>query len=172
MAKNEWFRVGVIATTHGLGGEVKAYPTTEDPDRFGKGLSLRMVTGKTERMVTVERARFFKNMVIVKFREFSSIEEVEKLRQAELYVSREDALPLEEGQYYLADLMDMQVTDEEGAVLGTLTDVIETGANDVYVVSREGRKDLLIPNIPSCIREVDIENGRMKVHLLPGLEDL
>ena len=87
-------------------------------------------------------------------------------------VSREDALPLEEGQYYLADLMDMQVTDEEGAVLGTLTDVIETGANDVYVVSREGKKDLLIPNIPACIREVDIENGRMKVHLLPGLEDL
>ena len=111
-------------------------------------------------------------MVIVKFREFSSIEEVERLRQAELYVSREDAIPLEEGEYYLADLIGMEVCDEDGTVLGTLTDVIETGANDVYVVTRENKKELLIPNIPSCILEVDIDSGRMKVHLLPGLEDL
>ena len=108
-------------------------------------------------------------MVILKFREFDSINEVEKYRGCELYVSREQAVPLEENEYYIADLLGMSVYTEAGELLGNLRDVIETGANDVYCVNTEKYGEVLIPAIRQCILQVDVEAGRMTVHLLPGL---
>lgn len=169
------FRVGVIAATHGLKGEVKVYPTTEDPRRF---LDLEDVLlgddegDKPLLPVTVSGVRFFKHLVIVKFKEYNSINEVAPFKGQDLYVTRENAIPLEEGEFYIKDLYGMKVISDDGAELGELVDVLETGANDVYVVRKKGKKDLLIPAIPDCILNIDFESRVMKVFLLPGLLDL
>lgn len=168
----QFLRVGVITTTHGLKGEVKVYPTTDDPERFLELDEVILRSGKAERVLHIENVRFFKNLVIVKFKELGRLEDVENLRQAELYVSRENAVPLEDGEYYIGDLIGMQVETDEGEVLGELTDVIETGANDVYEVSTKKYGNVLIPAIEQCIMNVDIETGKMLVHLLPGLIDI
>lgn len=167
------FRVGVITTTHGLKGEVKVFPTTEDPKRF---LDLKEViadNGKSQMTLIISSVRFFKHLVILGFEGYDSIDDVTPLKKWELYVSRENAIPLEEGEYYVADLIGLEVYSDDGRLLGKLRDVIETGANDVYSVHRgEGMKDLLIPVIDECILDVDVEGGTVKVHLLPGLEEL
>ncbi len=167
----KFLRVGVITTTHGLKGEVKVYPTTDSPERFCDLDEVLLRAGKSEMMLHVEDVRFFKNLVIVKFKEFNRIEDVENLRQAELYVSRENAVPLEEGEYYIGDLIGMEVYKDDGELLGILDDVIETGANDVYSVNSKKYGNVLIPAIEYCIMNVNIETGKMTVRLLPGLID-
>ncbi len=167
----QFLRVGVITTTHGLKGEVKVYPTTDSPERFLDLDEVVLRAKGLERVLHVKHVRFSKNLVIVKFAEFDKIEDVEGLRQAELYVSRENAVPLEEGEYYIGDLIGMRVFTDEGEELGILNDVIKTGANDVYSVESKKHGNILIPVIEQCIMGVDIETGVMRVHLLPGLID-
>lgn len=162
-------RVGVITTTHGLKGEVKVYPTTDDPERFLDLEKVVLKTGKVEQTLFIAGVRFAKNMVLLKFKGLDRIEDVEKFRQAELYVTREDAVALEEGEYYIGDLIDMEVYTVEGELLGILTDVMETGANDVYVVNSKKYGEILIPVIEQCIINVDIIHSKMTVDLLPGL---
>ena len=164
------FRIGVITATHGLRGEVKVFPTTEDPGRYKKLEKTIAVGGAGETVLFVEQARFFRQYVIVKFKGIDRIEEAEPLVRRELYVTREDAIPLEEGEYYVADLIGLTVVTEDGEKLGILEDVLRTGANDVYVVS-DGKREILIPVIPQCILNVDLEEGMVKVHLLKGLVD-
>ena len=168
----QFFRVGVITTTHGIRGEVKVFPTTDDAARFHKGLELILDNGKMRRELTVESVKFFKQMVILKFRGLDSINDVEQFRQCDLFVSRENAVPLKEGEYYLADLLDMKVCEEDGNELGVIIDILETGANSVYVVKTQSGEELLLPNIPDCIRRVDVEQAVMTVHVLEGLRDL
>lgn len=168
----QFFRVGVITSTHGIRGQVKVFPTTDDVSRFKKGMEVILETKNARQTLVVEQVKFFKQMVILKFQGIDSINDVEQYRQCDLLVTREHAVPLEEGQYYLADLLDMEVYEDTGDRLGTLTDVLETGANSVYVVSDSTGKELLIPNIPDCIKAVDVEQGIMTVHLLEGLRDL
>lgn len=165
------FQVGVVTSTHGLKGEVKVFPTTEDPSRFKKLKQVILDTGRERLELEVASARFFKNMVIVKFKGIDDINDVEKYRKATLWVTRENAIPLEEDEWYVADLIGMKVTSDEGEDLGTLTDVMQTGANDVYVVTKKGQ-EILIPSIRQCILEVNVEEGTMLVHLLPGLRDM
>ena len=162
------FRIGVITLTHGLLGEVKVFPTTEDPGRF---LDLEEVIVKKDRRETVlkiRKVRFFKQFVMLSFEGLDRIEDAEPYVKGELYVTRENAIPLEEGEYYIADLYGMKVISDEGEDLGILDDVMETGANDVYIVKKNG-EELLLPAIPECIRKVDPENGTMIVHLMKGL---
>ncbi len=163
------FQVGVITSTHGIAGEVKVYPTTDDVRRFKKLKQVILDTGKEERELTVAQARFSKDRVILKFQEFSDINEVEPLRGGHLYVTRENALPLGEGEYYIADLIGMSVVSTEGEELGTLAEVMPTGANDVYIVARPDGEELLLPAIRDCVREVDQERGLITVYLMPGL---
>lgn len=166
------FRVGCVATTHGVHGEVKVYPTTEEPQRFKKykDILLRDPQGRREdRRMHIESVKFFKQMVIVKFRECETMEDAEKLRGAELYVPREKAVPLKENEYYISDLIGLQVDSDEGVCLGVLDDVIQTGANDVYVVKQEDGKEILLPAIKECIKNVDVKERQMTVHLMPGL---
>lgn len=166
------FRVGVIAGTHGLKGEVKVFPTTDDPERFLDLEEIILSTGREERRLKIRSVKFFKKFVILGFEGLARIEDVERLRGAELLIDRKDAMELAEGEYFIPDLLGLRVVTEEGRELGTIADVIETGANNVYDVQEESGKRILIPAIPQCIRDVDLENGVMTVWLMPGLEDL
>ena len=164
-------QVGAITSTHGVRGEVKVFPTTDDPARFKKLKKVILNDGRQQLEMEIASVKFFKNMVILKFKGIDDINDVEKYRKATLWVTREDAVPLEEDEYYIADLIGMNVVSDEGEQLGRITDVLQTGANDVYVISRPDTPDLLVPAIRDCIKTVDLEEGRMVIHLLPGLRD-
>lgn len=163
------FQVGAVTGTHGLRGEVKVFPTTDDPSRYERLKEVIVDTGKEQQTLKIRHVKFFKQMVIVKFAGLNDINEAEKYKGARLYVTRENALELAEDEYYFADLAGLRVETEEGEVLGTVKDILQTGANDVYVVGREKKKDLLLPAIKDCVKQIDLEGGRMVIHLLPGL---
>lgn len=164
-----YLRVGVIASTHGLKGEVKVFPTTDDPKRFQKLQEVLLDTGNEYKPLKVAGVKFFKNQVILKFQEFQDINEVQQYKGRDLLVTRDQAVPLAENENFITDLIDLEVCTDEGQRLGVLTDVLQTGANDVYVVETEEGKEILLPAIPSCILSVDVEEGRMTVHILEGL---
>lgn len=166
------FRIGEIANTHGIRGEVKVYPTTDDVARFKKLKKCILETKQGEMLLHVESCKFFKQFAILKFKEFNNINEVEQYKHCGLYVEREDAVKCEEDEYYIADLVGCTVYNEDDSELGDLIDVIQTGANDVYVVRMESGKELMIPAIKECILSVAITERRVKVHLLKGLLDL
>ena len=163
------FQVGAIASVHGIKGEVKVFPTTDEPTKFKKLKSVILKTEKEEREIALQSVRFFKNMVIVKFQGIESPEDAQKYRGATLWIAREQAVPLRENEYYRADLIGLTVVTEDGEELGILTDVLETGANDVYEVTLSDKKTALFPAIRDCIREVDVEKGYIKVHVMEGL---
>lgn len=169
----DFFRVGVIANTHGVKGEVKVFPTTDAPERFKK-LKKVILDAKREKIdLEIQSVRFFKNLVIVKFKGIDNINDIEKYKGCDLLVTRDNATPLNEGEYYIADLIDMKVVDEEGNELGVLFDVMQTGANDVFVVKlNDSEKELLLPNIPSCVLDVDMDERMVRVHVLDGLMDI
>ena len=135
------FQVGVISSTHGIGGEVKVFPTTDDAARFKKLKEVILDTGKERLTLHIVQVRFFKQMVILKFREFQNINEVERFRGKSLYVSRKNAVKLQKDEYFIADIIGIRVYTEEGEDLGVLSDVIQTGANDVYTVKKEGERE-------------------------------
>lgn len=168
----EFLRVGVISSTHGIRGEVKVYPTTDDVQRFQALKQVVLDTGKEQIQLEVEGVKFFKQFAILKFKGMDRIEEIEPYLGKDLLVAREDAVPLEEGEYFIADLIGLRVVSEQGEELGRLTDVLQTGANDVYIVERKDAKELLIPAIRECILKVDFIEGEMMVHLLDGLLEL
>ncbi|WP_321003802.1 ribosome maturation factor RimM [Eisenbergiella porci] len=165
-------QVGIITATHGLKGEVKVYPTTDDPGRFRRLKKVILDNGKVSVDLEIESVKYFKQFVILKFKGLDDIEQVEKYRKASLYVTRDNAVRLKKDEFFIADLIDMKVVNEDGSPLGTLRDVITTGANDVYEVALDEGGTVLIPAIKECILEVDVENAVMRVHLLEGLLDL
>ena len=166
------FEVGIITSTHGVRGEVKVYPTTDDPRRFRRLKEVVLDTGKEKMNLEIEGVKFFKQFVILKFKGLDNINDIEKYRQKSLYVTRKNAVRLQRDEYFIADLIGLKVQDEDGKELGTVKDVIETGANDVYEVEMADGKSLLLPAIKQCILNVDVENGTMQVHVLEGLLDL
>ena len=166
------FQVVVITSTHGVRGEVKVFPTTDDPARFKKLKQVILDTGKEDMELEITGVKFFKNMVILKFKGIDDMDTANKYRQKSLYVTRENAVKLEKNEYFIADLIGLAVSSEEGEDLGFINDVLQTGANDVYVIKKTGEEDLLLPAIKDCVKEVDIEGGKMVVHVLPGLRDL
>lgn len=166
---NNILQVGAVTSTHGLTGEVKVFPTTDDPKRFKKLKQVLLDTGKDMLPLEVEHVKFFKNMVILKFKGYDRIEDIMGFKGKNLYVTRENAVRLKKDEYFIADLIGMKVYTEGEAYLGELTEVITTGANDVYTVHMENGKDVLIPAIGQCILNVDVEHETMQVHLLEGL---
>ncbi len=163
------FRIGVISSTHGIAGEVKVYPTTDDIRRFKKLKHVILDTGRGEMELQVEQVRFFKQMVILKFKEFQNINEVEQFKGKDLYVTRENAVRLDSDEYYISDLIGMRVVSTDGDELGTVKDVMRTGANDVYLVQTPEEEELLLPAIRDCIRTIDMDEGIITVYLMPGL---
>ena len=168
----DMLRVGVISSTHGVRGEVKVFPTTDDPARFEDLETVFLDTGREKLKLEISGVKFFKNMVILKFKGYDNINDIEKYKGRDLYITRDQAVELEEDEYFIADLIGMSVVAEDGTVLGTLADVMPTGANDVYVVRTENGKELLIPAIKECILNVDVEERAMRIHVMDGLLDL
>lgn len=163
------FQVGVITSPHGVAGEVKVFPTTDDPKRFRRLREVILVTGKTEQVVEIENVKFLKQMVILKLKGYHNKNEVEHLRQCSLYVLRENAVRLRKDEYFIADLMGLKILDEEDQEIGILEEVLSTGANDVYQIKLKDGRELLLPAIKECVLAVDIQAGTMKIHILEGL---
>lgn len=164
-------QVGIISSTHGVRGEVKVFPTTDDVKRFGKLKEVILDTGHEELTLKIEGVKYFKQFAILKFEGIDNINDIEKYKGKSLYVTRENAVRLRRDEYFITDLIGLLVQDEDGKEIGTLTDVMETGANDVYVISMTDKRELLLPAIKECILQVDLENGFMKIHILSGLLD-
>lgn len=165
-------RIGVITTTHGIRGEVKVFPTTDDARRFDDCDEVILVTKREQIPLHVERVKYFKNIVILKFKEFDDINQVEQFRKCDLMVTRENAVPLEEGEYFICDIIGAEVVEESGEPIGTIKDVMETGANNVFVIEMPEGREVLFPSIPQCIKQVDVENKKVVAHIMPGLLDL
>ncbi len=169
MNKDDMFRVGVIASTHGVRGEVKVFPTTDDPKRYNKLKRVYMDSKEGLIELHVSGVKYFKKFVIVKFKEYNNINEIEKYKGLDLLIKRKDAVPLEKGEYYIKDLLGLEVESEQGSILGEIIDVLQTGANDVYVVKDKNDKEILLPVIEECIKKVDLENKKVIVHIMEGL---
>ncbi len=165
----EELQVGVITQTHGIRGEVKVFPTTDDVNRFKKLKEVILDSGKERLKLTIEGVKFFKQFVILKFKGYDSINDIEKYKNARLLVPREKAVRLKKNEYFIADLIGMKVVTEDGAAFGMLKDVLETGANDVYVIAMEDGKEVLLPAIKECILQVNMEEAVMTIHLMDGL---
>ena len=164
-------RVGVISSTHGVKGEVKVFPTTDDPARFKSLKKVMLDTGREHMDLEIQGVKFFKNMVILKFKGFDSIDEIEKYKGKDLLIWRDQAVKLGPDENFIIDLIGLRVVTEDGAEFGTLTDVIKTGANDVYEVRTGEGKDVLLPAIKDCVLGVDLEEGIITVHIMDGLLD-
>lgn len=164
-------QVGVISSMHGVRGEVKVFPTTDEAARFKKLKNVILDTGKEQIPLEIEGVKFFKQFAILKFKGIDNINDIEKYKGKPLLVERKDAVKLKRDEYFIADMIGMEVFTEDENKLGTLKNVIETGANDVYEVELLDGGEVLIPAIKQCILDVDIENQKMSVHLLDGLLD-
>ena len=151
----QFLQVGAITSTHGIRGEVKVFPTTDDPARFKKLKKVILDTGKRQIDMEIQSVRFFKQFVIVKFKGIDNINDVEQYKGSSLFVSRENAVSLEENEYYIADLIGMEVFTEEGH-FGIVKDVMETGANEVYIIDSDVHGEVLVPAIKQCIENVDV----------------
>ena len=165
----DFLQVGVITTTHGLRGEVKVFPTTDDVNRFNDLKEVYLETENGSVKLEVEGCKFFKQFVILKFKGIDDINDVEKYKKCPIMVTREDAVPLEEDEYFIPDLIGLKIITETGIEVGTLKDVIATGANDVYSVELPDGGEILLPAIKECIMDVDMEAGEMIVNLMKGL---
>ena len=167
------FTVGKIVNTHGIKGELKIVPTTDDPKRFKK-LKEVYVERKELKKYNIEAVRFHKDFVLLKLEGVDDMTAAELFKGSVVKIDRKDSLPLKKDEYYISDLYDLEVyTEEDARYLGIIVDIIYTGSNDVYVVKNETtQKELLLPAIKQVIKEVDVAARKMTVHLLEGLEDL
>lgn len=155
----KFFQVGIITSPHGVHGEVKVYPTTDDVKRFKRLKEVILDTGKERLDLEIESVKFVKQFAVLKFRGYDNMDEVEKFRRKSLFVPRENAVRLGKDEYFIADLMGLKVLDEKEQEIGVLREVIETGANDVYAIDLMDGRELLLPAIKQCILAVDVEAG-------------
>lgn len=164
-------QVGVISSTHGIRGEVKVFPTTDDVKRFKKLKNVILDTGKQQLSLEVEGVKFFKQFAILKFKGIDNINDIEMYKGKSLLVTREHAVKLQRDEYFITDMIGMEVYLEDETLFGILEDVLQTGANDVYEIKTEVHGVVLVPAIKDCILLVDIEHRKMVIHLLDGLLD-
>ncbi len=170
--RQELLRVGTIASTHGIRGEVKVFPTTDDMNRFKTLKHCILDTGREKLPLEVEGVKFFKQFAILKFKGYDNINDIEKYRGRDLLVTRDQAVALEEDENFVADLIGLKVITDEGQDFGTVKDIMATAANDVYVIDGNDGKEYLFPSIKQCILQVNIPEGYVRVHIMKGLLDL
>ena len=169
--ETDLLQVGAITRVHGVHGEVKVFPMTDDNRRFKKLKRTFVDTGKGLVELECESAKFFKQFVILKFKGYDTIESIEKYCGKGIFVTREDAVQPGKDEYFIADLIDMNAVDEENHLQGVIKDVLSTGANDVYEIELDDGRQLLLPAIKECILDVDVKGRLMKIHVLDGLLD-
>lgn len=167
----DYFNIGKIINTHGIKGAVKIIPLTDEPKRFELLEYVYIDHKRKLQKYTIEDIKYFKNLVIIKFKELEDMTSAEALKESIIKIPREWALPLEDDEYYISDLIGIEVSTDNGEDLGSIKDVIRTGSNDVYVIEAEDKKEILIPALKQCIKKVDMENRTMIVSLLEGLID-
>ena len=173
----QFLRIGVITRPHGVHGEVKVYPTTDYPERFEEVSRIVLKTARGDVTTGIDSVKYFNGLAIVKFSCLNTPEEAREYNGCDVMISREQAQPLEDGEYYIADLIGCKVIADSlsgelaGRELGMVRDVLQTGANDVYVVQTPSGEELLFPVIPDCIKNVDIEQNVITVHIMKGLLD-
>ena len=161
--------IGQIVNTFGIKGMVKVKPFTDDIRRFDELKTVYVEKNSHQTEYEIEEVKYHKDMVLIKFKGIDKVEQAEMLRNSYLTVSRDSVEKLEEGRYYIVDLLGLEVYTDEQILLGTLEDIFNTGSNDIYVVKDKQGKQILLPAIQDVIKQIDIENKKIIVHLLPGL---
>ncbi len=167
--KEEYITIGEIVNTQGHKGEVRILPLTDFPERFAALRAVNVLLNDRREVYHIESVRRHKQFVVIKFAEVPDMNAAEKLKGALLQITREQLWPLQEGEYYIFDIVGLEVYDGQGTKLGRVRDVLRTGANDVYVVQPENGKEILIPALKKVVKEIDIDNNRMVVELPEGL---
>ena len=164
------FRIGVVTKTHGLKGEVAVFPTSDDLDRYSYLEKCYIKNGNSYREVTCNSCKYMKNTVVLGFDEISTIEEAEKIIKAEIYVDREDAVPLDDGEYYMADLIGFKAVLEDGSVVGTLDDYTETPAQTILIFkAADDGREIMIPDVPEFVGDVDLDEKTIVIKPLKGM---
>ena len=166
---DDLLRVGSIIKTHGIRGEVKVYPLTDDVNRFKSLKEVILEPDNDNITLEIEGVKFQKNIVILKFKGYDNINDIEMHVKKGIYVTRDNAVELEEDEYFIADLIGLKVVTDDGKDFGVIKDVLQTGANDVYIIDSVKHGEVLVPAIKQCILDVDIEAQKMVIHLMEGL---
>ncbi|KAB3531408.1 16S rRNA processing protein RimM [Alkaliphilus serpentinus] len=164
--KMKYLRVGKIASTHGIKGAVKVFPTTDYPERFEE---LKYVyLDKTDKLI-INNVQYQKNMVILTFKEFNDINQVERLKGKELFIDESQRRKLPEDTYYIADIIGIDVYTDKDVYLGKVKDIIQTGPSEVYVIGNDEGKEYMIPSVKEFIPIIDIDNKRIVVKPIEGM---
>ena len=161
--------IGQIVNTFGIKGQVKVKPFTDDINRFDRLKKIYISNKNGKKEYQIQEVKYHKNMVLMKLEGVDTPEQADLLRQSYLLVDRADEEPLEEGVYYIVDLLGLEVYTDDNKLLGKVDDIFNTGSNDIYVVKDEMGKQILLPGIPDVLKNVDLEKGKITVHLIPGL---
>jgi len=164
---SELIVIGKIVAPHGVRGDVRVIPLTDFPDRF---TVLKKILIDDVKSLTVDGVKFHKQFVLLKFQGLNDRNAVEHLRGKLIKVKREDAVRLPEGHYFIGDIIGLQVFTEAGEYVGNISDVLQTGSNDVYVAEQEGKRPVLIPALKNVVKQIDIPNKQMIVSLLDKWE--
>ncbi len=165
----DYFEIGQIVNTFGIKGMVKIKPFTENIEQFEELEKIYIKNKSSKKEYKIQEVKYHKQMVLIKFEGIENPEDADLLRGSYVLINRKDAKPLEEGTYYIVDLLGLDVYTEEGVLLGKVDDIFNTGSNDVYVVKDGLGKQVLLPGIDEVIKEVDLENKKILVHIIPGL---
>ena len=165
----QYLEIGQIVNTFGIKGQVKVVPFTDDIERFEELKEVYIVNKKLRKEVEIENVKYHKNMILLKFKGLDKIEDVEIFKNCYLEIDRKKGKKLDEGVYYIVDLLGLDVYSDEGKHLGKVDDIYNTGSNDIYVIKDELGKQLLLPSIKEVIKNVDLENRKIIVHIIEGL---
>ena len=165
----EKLEVGQIVNTFGINGFVKVYPYVNDIKRFDDLNKIYIKLRKEEVELEIEEVKYQKNMVLLKLKGINTIEEAEKLRNAYIEIDRKDAIPLKKDEYFIADLLGLEVFTDTGEKLGILDDIYNNGSSDIFVVKNELGKQFLLPYIDEVVKKIDLNLGKIIVHLIDGL---
>lgn len=168
--KIEYFKVGQIVSTQGLKGDMRVYTLTDYPERFEE-LDWVYMEGDFHTKHEIEKVRFKGQLAIIKIKGIDNADDVEKLRSKYLYVPRENARELDEDEFFISDMIGMDVYTVEDEYIGTLKEVLQYSANDVYVVKNEEGKEYLIPAVMEFVPTIDIENKKMIINPIKGMLD-